>query len=657
MVQRCSIKEEAEPLTGLGFILMAEETKTEQKTVTEYRPSTEEKELIEKWKKRFKRAKEFRDPFQAKWLRMYKLYRAYQSKENYAYQTRLMPAIAFEIVETVVSRLATAKRKVRILPRNKDDVESESIDSWDDLVNYDFDIIKLKKKLPRWLNSSGLYGNGIAKVTWRTDNDKGTKSKEAEKNKYDDPNLQVVDLWDILPAPETTDLQEDCPWLIHRIVKTKEQIEKEEKAREIVKAEDENGEVQSGKLYKNLECVKPKKVEDWKKERYEINTKKMGQIAGSDNKEEGEALAEKSEYEQQVELWEIWDYEEGKLIVIANEEVLIRNDENPYQNINNGRIFIDLPDHPLNWELWAMGHIEPVETTILEIADLRNQRMDDVILMLDPVTKIRKDAGISKNDIIFAPGAKWELRRHDDVVIERPPEISAIGITEDQLMRNEIERTLALSEYMQGVPKSKQEPAEKIKTLLGQGNLRLNLNASIVAEALTQLANILIQLNEEFITEDKYYRIVGDKTSFKEFNKKDKEIKVDAIVDVEPVIPPDRETRLNQTILLYDKFVAEDKPDPNNEKEVRQWQKRKRELQKMLLEELGKEAYEEVLLGKEEEEITPKKEKEIKKEEIEQVVPTELPEVSPSIGVKPPVQSPGIMRRIINRIPLLRKMG
>ncbi|MDP2664230.1 MAG: hypothetical protein Q8P08_02235, partial [bacterium] len=46
--------------------------------------------------------------------------------------------------------------------------------------------------------------------------------------------MTLTDLWDLLPAPETTDIQEDSPWLIHRIVKKKAKIEKEEK---IVKSE------------------------------------------------------------------------------------------------------------------------------------------------------------------------------------------------------------------------------------------------------------------------------------------------------------------------------------------------------------------------------------------------------------------------------------
>ncbi len=602
-----------------------EETKTEQ-TEPDYKPSPKDEKLIAKWKKRFKRAKDFRDPFQAKWLRMYQLTRAYQSKSNYAYKTRLMPPIAFEIVQTVISRLITAKRKTRILPREKSDADSDSIKSWDDLVNYDFDIIKLKKKLRRWLDSSVTYGNGIAMVPWRNDGD--------EDGDYDDPDLIIEDLWHLLPAPEATDWQDGLPWLIRRKVKTFEKIKKLKKAE--AKKEEKD------RVYKNLEYITGREdVEDWTKERYEINTKKMAQIAGSDTKEEGEETPDKIKGEKNVEIWEIWDWEEQQLITIFNKEVLVRDEENPYKNINKGKIFIDLPDHELNWELWAMGHIEPVETTILEIADLRNQRMDDVILNLDPVIKIKKNSGIKKNDIIFAPGAIWEMNRTDDVIVERPPVISGMGITEDTLMRKEIERTLALSEYMQGVPMGKQEPAKKVETLLGQGNLRLGLNAAAVSDALTQLANILIQLNQEFLTEDKLYRIVGDEVDFKEFKTADKEVKVDAIVEIEPVFPPNKQERMAEVLMLYDKLVAEDKPDPKNPKAVEQWLTRKRTLQEMMLEEMGREAFKEKLLGKEEEIKIEKK---------------PVPEKTsvPAEGEEAP--QPGRIRQMLAKIPLLKKL-
>ena len=605
-----------------------------------YEPTEADTTLIEKWKKRFKRAKEFREPYQAKWLRLYQLYRAYQSKVNYAYNTRLMPPIAFEIVKTVVSRLATAKRKTRILPREKADLKSPSLNSWDDLVNYDFDIIELTKKLPNWIEASTLYGNGIVKLAWKILTTTDGEGKISTI--YDDPSMSLTDLWDILPAPETTDLQEDCPWLIHRIVKKKAKIEKEEKAR---------GE---NTIYKNLEFVEDKSVEDWKKERYEINAKKMSQMGGGEKENEsGESkiLPEKAEGEKQVEIWECWDWEEDKLVVIMNQEVLTRDDENPYLAINGGRIFVDLPDMPLLWEFWATGHIEPVETTILEIADLRNQRMDDVIMMLDPVVKIRKDSGITKNDIVFAPGAVWELRKLDDAAIERPPEISLMGINEDKMMRDEISRTLALGEYMQGMPQSSSEPLGKVAMLLGQSNLRLSMNANNIAIALTLVANILIDMNREFISEDKLYRVVGEEVEFKEFKNSDKKVKVDAIVEVDPVIPPDQTARINQILMLYDKLIAQDKPDPQNAEEVKRWLKRKRTLQTMLLEELDLDSYIDLLLGEDDEA------QEAGKEEPATATPPAgaLPAPAPAPG-NPAANGNGGMRALLRQIPLLGKM-
>ena len=610
-----------------------------------YQPSERDTELLTKWKARFKRAKEFREPYQAKWLRMYRLYRAYQHKQNYAYNTRLMPPIAFEIVKTVVSRLATAKRKTRVIPRDKTDIESTALGSWSDLVNYDFDIIELAKKLPNWIESSVLYGNGIAKLAWKVINRK--RSDGTVKTIYDDPTMILCDLWDFLPAPETEDLQDGCPWLIHRIVKAKEKISKEEENRG------------DNKIYKNLEFCEPKIVEDWKKERYEINTKKMSQIDGDIRKAEtGEqkVLPVKNDQEKQLELWECWDYEEDQLIVIANGEVVIRDDENPYLDVNNGHIFVDLPDMSLLWEFWATGHVEPVESTIMEIADLRNQRMDDVILMLDPVVKIRKDTGITKNDIIFSPGAVWELRKMDDVVIERPPDISLMGVNEDRLLRDEISRTLALGEYLQGLPQSSSEPLGKVAMLLGQSNLRLSMNAQNISNALTTVANILIQLNREFIGEDKLYRIVGNIVDFKEFKSEDKKIQVDAIVEVEPVIPPDKQARLNQILLLYDKLIAQDKPDQNNPADVKHWLIRKRALQKMILEELDLDQYVDILLGPE---LVQKQEETIitpsNGEPVAPVAPSD-DSLPPEAGSSSPVANKNKIRELIGKIPGLGKM-
>ena len=179
---------------------------------------------------------------------------------SYVCRGRLKPVFQrtrTHLTNYIVSRVATARRKTRILPRSKDDVNSKSLKAWDDLVNYDFDIIRLAKKIPQWVKASTTFGNGIAMVSWMTD-----KSID-----YDDPFFTICHLWDIMPAPETQDLEDDCPWLIRRILTTKEKIERDEKNRG-----------KEFQLYKNVNFIEPQLVDDWKAELYDVNLKKMGQI-------------------------------------------------------------------------------------------------------------------------------------------------------------------------------------------------------------------------------------------------------------------------------------------------------------------------------------------------------------------------------------------
>ena len=192
--------------------------------------------------------------------------------------------------------------------------------------------------------------------------------------------------------------------------------------------------------------------------------------------------------------------------------------------------------------------------------------------------------------------------------------------------------------------------------LLGQSNLRLSMNAQNISNALTTVANILIQLNREFIGEDKLYRIVGSNVDFKEFRSEDKKIQVDAIVEVEPVIPPDKQARLNQILLLYDKLIAQDKPDPNNPEDIKHWLIRKRALQKMMLEELDLDQYVDILLGPE---LVQRQEKAtatlLNEEPVATVAPLE-DSLPPEVTNTPPAENKNKIRELIGRIPGLGKI-
>lgn len=122
-----------------------------------------------------------------------------------------------------------------------------------------------------------------------------------------------------------------------------------------------------------------------------------------------------------------------------------------------------------------------------------------------------------------------------------------------------------------------------------------------------------------------------------------------------PVIPPDKQARLNQILLLYDKLIAQDKPDPSNVEDVKHWLIRKRALQKMILEELDLDQYVDILLGPE---ITPAQVKVEETSPNDEIVTPVAPvndSLPPEAGSSSPVANKNKIRELIGKIPVLGK--
>lgn len=605
-----------------------------------YNPDARETKLISKWKKRFDLAERTRKPYQARNLRMWYLYRAYRAKTNYAYKTSLMPPIGFEIVETVKPRLSAARMRTRLFPVSKDDVGSPAIGEWDDLINYQFDEVDLDEKKSDWIDSMLKYGNGYAIMGWKA-------SFDEDGNDDGDPTMDIEDNWLLYFDPTAGPRLQDSGWEIRQRFKRKERIEKDEEKRTKKETDEETGEEKStGGLYKNLEFVKNQRqsLNDPRKERYEIETLKMGQIDTSANRNSNAnsddtqtSVTDERDEEESVELWECVDHETEEICTIANRSIVIRDEEDPYKNINSGRMIVDLPCIRVPWSAWAMSILEPVETTIHEIADSRNQAMDDIVYNLDPIRKVRKGANITEDDIRMEPGAMWELANADDVVIERSQGIDRSWIDKDDLLRREIQTSLAMSEYVRGIPGSATEPGNKVELLLMQTSIRFSQFVRQLETSLTDVVNIMIELNREFLPETKAYRLLGDDVNFNEF--KSKQVKVDARVEIEPKPELTPQQRKTEALGLYKVFVADDQPDANDPESVKRYKQKKRALQGMILDEHDKSAYKDVLIGKDDTQTTEAEDGQSDADAGTTVEPVRSPTIPKSDETIPPIET------------------
>jgi len=376
--------------------------------------SLEEKErkVASLWTSRFDRAEKFRKPYIERNLRMYKLYRAYRDALNYAYGTSIMPPTGFEIIETIKPRLAAAEISIDILPTKEEDINNTAIGKWDDLIEYDLQVTGFEDKKIDWINAQLLYGNGIIQIMW-----------DGDEN--GDPYIEVTDNFLFYPDPQAMNRLKNSRWEIKQSFKAKALIEQAEKKRGEnilykIQEENDNGEVVEVALTKSKKWKTIDEgaiIDDPRRQRYQINTMKMAQINDGKRKDNaidvtsgnGSSTPDKNDGDGQVEIWECFDHIEGKLVTIMNRRVVARNEDNPYVNVNGGQCFIDLPNIKVNWEFYGMSELEPVETTIHEMADSRNQAMDDIVFSLDPIRKVKKGAGYKDSDLVHKPGAIWYL--------------------------------------------------------------------------------------------------------------------------------------------------------------------------------------------------------------------------------------------------------
>lgn len=543
--------------------------------------------VVQLWKKRFKQSEDFRRPYIEKNLRMYKLYRAYRDKLNYAYQTNIMPPIGFEVIETVKPRIASSKINVNIWPRDPSKKEIEhGIGKWSDLTDWNLQEMEFEDKKKDWIHAMLLYGNGIAQVTWEGNH----------------TGLEIVDNWLFYPDPYAQNRLRNSRWEIKQSFKNLAVIEREEKEREKkggpeARLYDED-KIERLKEAKELQD-ETSEGKDPRQEREEINTLKMSQVDGGkqdkgDTKNtRGDGYQDKEATKDVVEIWECWDHVTGKLQVVFNRKYLVRNEDNPYKHVLDGRPFIDLVDISNPWEFYAMGHLEPIETIIHEIADSRNQAMDSIVFNLDPITKVKKNQGYKAEDLKRAPGAIWELNNENDVQTERPIDISGQWINKDDILRREIETSLALGEYVRGMPKSSQEPASKVEMLLTQTNIRFSSIVRNYEVALTDLVNAIIEMNQKMATEDVTMRILGDKFKHESFTARERQISVDARVSIDPKREKSVQQEAQEAMTLYEMLVVN---DPPQEPEAQaKWQEKKQLLQRIIVEKFGLEDYAEVL--------------------------------------------------------------
>lgn len=381
--------------------------------------------------------------------------------------------------------------KFRFEPREESD--EKQVKKMSTLIDYQLDRMDFLKKFKMWVKDALIYGTGYIRCYWRVD----------AKDQYNDPDIDNVDILEFYPDPKAAEV-DGGDFVIHRTVVGLDALERQKTP---------TGEP----LYQNLKFIRMNNTADLAQQMLYVNNKSMsyGEI-NTALPNMGSPFIQS--FTKQVEVLEYWgvnpeDESNEWVITIANRSTVIRAEKNPY---GNRRPFVKLHVDPMAHTMNGKGIIEPIEYLQLELNDTRNQRMDNVNLILNKLFVVRKDGDVDETELISRPGGVIYEGIPNAVRVLETPDVTQSAYQEEALIKQDAQNAVGVSDIIQGQLSSASEnvPGQVLnKTATGaqiavqQTGSRFKYYMQNIEDALREFGEILYEYNQEFLSEEKIIRV------------------------------------------------------------------------------------------------------------------------------------------------------
>lgn len=449
--------------------------------------------------KKIKNFLSWREPHKQKWDRLYKLYRSYLEKKNYPWQSNIFVPYAFSTVETIVPRLVSSKPQIDIIPREKDDELYAEVQG--KLIDFQWDRLEMENKMPDIIRQCLIFGTVILKVGWNTQIKKKTETYELSEDlplvgdaireiEYEDgdPTIEMVDLYDFFWDPNGYSI-ETCSWAGHRVYRSYDYLMQKQKEG----------------IYKNVQLLEQeskKKFVDQNdfQERFDASLS-----ADPTNFISGVPI------ENNIEVFEY--HEDDRIITLANRKVIIREEKkNPFNHGQKG--YVRIVDQSVPKEFLGIGEIEPIETLQYELNDMRNQRMDNAVMILNRMYIVDNNAGVDEDELVSDIGGVIHTDDINGIVPVQQGDLPHSSYREETLIKSDIQQTTGITDYTKGVASDAlaNETATGISLMQEAGNSRLRLKMMNIEFAIKKIGELIVSMNAQMIESEKVIRIIGDNT-------------------------------------------------------------------------------------------------------------------------------------------------
>lgn len=406
--------------------------------------------------------------------RRYKSYRGVLERraEAASWNSKLHPAYAYQVIETIVSNLIEDKLAFEVRPRvrivNEEEAQKAILGAkaMKLLLDYENELDYLDEKQRAFSLQASIVGISPGKVYWDYHVDRNGLAVR------DDPCFQVVDARDFFWDESGTSI-ENCRWVIHRCWESPENL------RAMAKAG----------VYKNVD-----------------------QIAASDDAIQDRITV--SSYEDQllkrnrtkglVEVLEYWT--DDRVISIADRSVLLRNDPNPFEH--GQKPFVAASTMPQPFQMGGMSDVELIAHLQDAQWTLLNQRMDNVKLLNNAIIVMRSDVD-DPDDYEFGPGERWLVDDPQQVTTLQQSEAPAsISLEAERIIKGDM---LDISGGSGMATQANDDQGTATSQSIAQtvAQRRSQMKKQQMMYAWKRVIQMKASLLQQFVTDDRLVPIIG----------------------------------------------------------------------------------------------------------------------------------------------------
>lgn len=321
----------------------------------------------------------------------------------------------------------------------------------------------------------------VINKTINGNNIKFLEPERTESLEYNDPQWTVRDVYDIYPSPFST--REYQPYIIDRSFQPYDELKQD------VEQDEETYNVDEFKKITNADF--------WSGENDTKNVR--GNVFGISNQHSNVG---KTNFIEKLTYWE-----DNRIITVAARKYKIRSHK---ENIfyHGKKPFIFFHYTPQLHEFYSKGAIEPVAPLQHDVNRLRNQRRDNVSLVLNKMWEVVASALEDENELVWQPGGIVHTNV-PNMVREIPvSDVTQNSYIEEDINRSDMKWTHGITEQLKGIGGAR-KTASEAHELLVMAQSRLKLVILFNQKELQEGLKLHHSLNQQFLTKDYIVRVTG----------------------------------------------------------------------------------------------------------------------------------------------------